>query len=298
MCPSSYNERFCSSQNACVDVYSNNQHCGGCDVACPAGTQCNFGTCTCTQAGYTLCGSTCYDLANDPRHCGSCTNSCPGNYTCTGSQCKCPDPTVGTAVRLTNNSIDEYVPAVAWDGTHVGVAYAQSTGSFSANVRFALLNPNGTLVSDRAVTTYTTDGMSSRPGLAWSGTEYALVWDNAGTSIMFQRLDATGASKGAAVDVAGGLYSPQNPAVAWSAGYGGYAVAFHLNSQLHFRRVGATAASLETVNTVSGLYVYGSRDSCCSPPRTAHGPLRRATPTTSVSRSSTPTAHARCPRRR
>ena len=32
------------------------------------------------------------------------------------------------------------------------------------------------------------------------------------------------------------------------------------NSQLHFRRVGATAASLETVNTVSGLYVYGSRD--------------------------------------
>ena len=99
-----------------VDVYSNNQHCGGCDIACPAGTQCNYGTCTCTQAGYTLCGSTCYDLANDPRHCGSCTNSCPGNYTCTGGQWKCPDPTVGTAVRLTNNSIDEYVPAVAFDG--------------------------------------------------------------------------------------------------------------------------------------------------------------------------------------
>ena len=129
MCPSSYNERFCSSQNACVDVYSNNQHCGGCDIACPAGTQCNFGTCTCTQAGFTLCGSTCYDLTNDPRHCGSCTNSCPGNYTCTGSQCKCPDPTVGTAVRLTNNSIDEYVPAVA--GRNASVSLMPKTPAAS-----------------------------------------------------------------------------------------------------------------------------------------------------------------------
>ena len=258
-CPSGL-QQYCASQNACTDTYSNNQHCGACDRACPAGTRCSAGTCVCEQAGQTLCDTTCYDLMSDPRHCGTCTNSCPGNYTCSSGQCKCPDPTVGTPVRLTNNSIDEWAPVAVWDGTHVGVAYAQRTGGGSANVRFALLNPNGSLVSDQAVTTYLLDAMRSRPGLAWSGTEYAVVSDYFSQDVMFQRLDAAGATKGSPIDVGNGESFPQNPAVAWSASYAGYSVAFYASSQLHFRRVGADASVLDPVNTVSGLGVSSGRD--------------------------------------
>lgn len=254
-CPDGH-QLYCASRNACTDVFENNQHCGACDKPCPSGTFCTSGMCWCNQPRETLCGTTCYDLANDPKHCGTCTNACPGSYVCASGECKCPDPTVGTAVRLTNNSIDEFAPAVAWDGTHFGVAYAQRIGTGGgtvfANLRFALLNLNGSVVSDQALTNYTSVGMTSGPSLVWSGSEYALVWAYV-SSGQFLRLDATGAPKGTAVAVGSG--SVANPSVAWSSSYGGYAVAYidTSNTSVNFVRIGADATSPEAVNSLVGV---------------------------------------------
>jgi hypothetical protein len=178
------------------------------------------------------------------------------------NQCKCPDPTIGAEVRVTNNALDEFRPAVAWDGTHVGVAYAQTIAGGSGtwgNVRLALLNPDGTVAADKAITSYTSVGMTGGPGLVWSGTEYAVVWVNASQNVMFQRLDANGnQTKGAAVIV--GTGSPYNPSVEWSSVYGGYAVAFINSSSLSFRRLGADASSPDAINTVTGFTVSSSKN--------------------------------------
>jgi hypothetical protein len=198
---------------------------------------------------------------------------------CTSGKCSCPSPIVGTAVRLTSNAQNDAKPSAAWDGTHVGVAYAQalSTTSSYYEIRFALLNADGTLVSDTALTDYaktsTYYGATTGPQLIWNGSEYALSWidygligtsSSIGTQVRFLRLDGTGASKGESVVVGGATgttsytSSPTHHHLAWSDSYQGYAVVYGNSSSLAFRRIGADASSLETPNVVSEAWAYTS----------------------------------------
>jgi hypothetical protein len=59
----------------CVDTTSNALHCGGCDVACPAGVACVDSECACPE-GTTLCADACVDVASDAAHCGGCDQPC------------------------------------------------------------------------------------------------------------------------------------------------------------------------------------------------------------------------------
>jgi hypothetical protein len=241
---------YCASQSACVDFYSNNQHCGACDRACPSGTTCSFGQCACNQSGFTLCGTSCYDLQTDATHCGSCTNDCPGNYACTAGQCKCPAPIVGTAVRVTNNVLDDIRVSAAWDGTHVGVAYVRVNSTTALNLRLALLNADGTLAADVSVADIT--GSLIGPELVWSGSEYALVWYNYDTGFKLVRLDAAGAAKGAPATITPSSTwdSPQSLDIAWSSSYGGYALAYRAGLNLVFRLLGADGTAPQAENSV------------------------------------------------
>jgi hypothetical protein len=79
----------------CVDPATSENHCGGCNVACPAvanGTsECTAGQCTFTcGAGFNKCGAGC-TVATDPAACGPTCAVCPApaNATpmCTNSAC-------------------------------------------------------------------------------------------------------------------------------------------------------------------------------------------------------------------
>jgi hypothetical protein len=167
-------------------------------------------------------------------------------------------------VRLTNNSLLNARPSAAWDGTHIGIAYAQAIGTSTTafEIRFALLNPDGTLVSDTALTGYAATGTTSsasRPKLLWNGTEYALTWleKQASSKVVFLRLDGTGAKKGDPVVVSAtptSSYDIDGQSLAWSEIDKGYGLAYASRNALTFRRLGADASAPQVPNTLAGAY--------------------------------------------
>jgi hypothetical protein len=268
-CPSYY-QTFCATANACVDLSSSNANCGACDKQCPAATHC-AGACVCDDTSQTLCGSSCKNLLTDTQNCGSCGKTCGGNFTCSNGACKCPAATPGSEVRLTTTTDDEHYLSAAWDGVHVGLAYL-STANGTPNVRFSLLNADGSRASDVALTTLTNalpNPQTYSPNVAWSGTEYAVTWaqyssyDNDGYSraeVIFQRVGSDGQLIGSAVTI-----TPHSltmgygkPVLAWSPNYGGYGLGYSKTTSnfstpgVVFRRIGATATAPEAEN-VFGL---------------------------------------------
>ncbi|HQP33993.1 MAG TPA: hypothetical protein PLI95_02400 [Polyangiaceae bacterium] len=72
---------------ACVDLQSNNDHCGGCGIQCTAPASCASGGCSCA-APMLFCGNACTDPRSDPWSCGACGTSCPDTSMCTDSVCQ------------------------------------------------------------------------------------------------------------------------------------------------------------------------------------------------------------------
>lgn len=72
--------------DACIDLETDNDHCGECGNACPAGVPCTAGACTC-PAGEDLCNGSCIDTMADHENCGSCDNACAANKVCWQGVC-------------------------------------------------------------------------------------------------------------------------------------------------------------------------------------------------------------------
>ncbi len=102
-----------SCGSACVDLRTNNDHCGACATKCGIGSNCQNGQCKAVtkpcqsnaecptgqvcqngqcqascQAGQTLCGSLCVDLQTNNDHCGACGQKCGIGAGCKAGSCK------------------------------------------------------------------------------------------------------------------------------------------------------------------------------------------------------------------
>jgi len=77
-CPECGSPSLTDCLGSCVDLQSNNSHCGACCNECDTvnGFTCQGGACSCLP-GLTNCSGTCVDLKADNDHCGSCGNPCP-----------------------------------------------------------------------------------------------------------------------------------------------------------------------------------------------------------------------------
>lgn len=84
----------------CVDLYTNNNHCGACSFACSQppdmGERTPTNTCLNGQCTYfcpphrSLCFGFCEDLATSTAHCGRCGNACAPNQVCHQGTCQAP----------------------------------------------------------------------------------------------------------------------------------------------------------------------------------------------------------------
>jgi hypothetical protein len=70
----------------CVDVRSDEEHCGDCDTACSGSEVCDDGTCVCPQ-GTAACDDGCVNLDVDNANCGGCGVVCEGTDTCFAGNC-------------------------------------------------------------------------------------------------------------------------------------------------------------------------------------------------------------------
>lgn len=192
-------------------------------------------------------------------------------------QCRCQNPSVGTAVRLTDNPLVDTAAVAAWDGTHVGVAYFRQIAANGTyyNLRFALLNPDGTLFKDMALTNYLDGevkaaGVSSsggstatddRPAVVWNGSEYGVLWRDYDSampnanwySMKLVRISAAGVPSAVVTVLPGAeVQSSYGPSIAWSVPYGGYIISGFDNNfsepRAFIRRVGALGTALESRN--------------------------------------------------
>ncbi|HEY3592224.1 MAG TPA: MXAN_6577-like cysteine-rich protein [Polyangiaceae bacterium] len=71
---------------ACVDLTTDELHCGSCTTACTAGQTCTLGACQC-DTGFTKCGTACVSLASDAANCGACGKACASGQVCSSSVC-------------------------------------------------------------------------------------------------------------------------------------------------------------------------------------------------------------------
>ena len=90
---------------SCVDTSTDTANCGSCGNACPAGTPCTGGTCSCPTS-LTVCGTFCVDLGTSNLNCGACGNACPATQSCVGGTCQCAAGRNHCAGRCVNEATD------------------------------------------------------------------------------------------------------------------------------------------------------------------------------------------------
>lgn len=61
----------------CVNLETNDQHCGRCNNAVPSGASCERGVPACYSSSHSICGGECVNLSYSTDHCGECGHACP-----------------------------------------------------------------------------------------------------------------------------------------------------------------------------------------------------------------------------
>ena len=72
--------------DACVNLKSNQNHCGKCNQACKGAQRCVNGQCACPK-GNDFCKGACVDLQTDKTNCGACGTQCNATEICKVGKC-------------------------------------------------------------------------------------------------------------------------------------------------------------------------------------------------------------------
>lgn len=90
-CPS--DRRACGAN--CIDIMTDRDNCGDCDVSCFPGQKCQMGRCLAECSfGESSCFDGCFNLSYNAQNCGICGNICPFGLICNRSVCTPPVTTV------------------------------------------------------------------------------------------------------------------------------------------------------------------------------------------------------------
>jgi len=124
---------------------------------------------------------------------------------------------VGSRTRITDDGALSSDPRIAWTGSEFGLSWSDRRDG-NDEIYFARVSAAGAQIgSDMRVTNDT--AQSHSPGIAWSGSEIAVVWvdDRDGSyEIFFARLSPTGTKVGTDVQVTSTTGFIFNPLVVWS----------------------------------------------------------------------------------
>jgi len=125
---------------------------------------------------------------------------------------------VGTATRVTSAAGMSRVPAIAWSGSEYGIVWEDNRDAGDKEIYFARVGADGAKIgSDVRLTVLPGQGLE--PAIAWSGSEYAVTWQDDGwvnSEIGFVRLDPTGTIVGSMVQVTDDSNVSARPDIVWT----------------------------------------------------------------------------------
>lgn len=173
---------------------------------------------------------------------------------------------VGTAdTRLESTTSSQKYPRGAWTGSRFGVTW-QDDRSGGYEIMFRLVNEDMT-PSGTATRLTEADGMSRVPHVAWSGSEFGVVWednrDGGDQEIWFTRVAADGTEVGSDVRLTDMAGQSLDPRIAWTGSRWGVVWqddGYH-NSEIAFMLLDPDAATVPTpIRVTTDSHVSASPD--------------------------------------
>ncbi|MDP1830234.1 MAG: MopE-related protein [Archangium sp.] len=153
--------------------------------------------------------------------------------------------------RVSNTNGSSAHPAIAWNGQTWGLVYSDDLGGADSDLFFRALSATGQPAA-AAVRITNLAGDSNWPDLVWTGSNYAVAWEDARLGanrqdLFFQRLDRTGAKIGAEVRITTDAGRQSSPILKWNGT--GFALVWTDyrnagNREIYFRRLAADGSAV------------------------------------------------------
>ena len=149
-------------------------------------------------------------------------------------------------VRVSNTIGSSTHPAIAWNGQSWGLLYSDDLGTNTSQLFYRPLAANGN-PSAAAIKLTMSSGDADWPDLVWTGTSYALAWEDsrAGAGkqdLYFERFDRNGTRLGGEVRVTTDPARQSSPILKWNGSGFGLVWTDYRNTnnrEIYFRRLAA-----------------------------------------------------------
>lgn len=151
-----------------------------------------------------------------------------------------------TDTRVSNTNGTSTHPALAWNGQSWGLVYSEQPASGDSELWYRPLSATGQPMGN-ALRLTNSSGDSDWPDLVWTGSSYALAWEDLRNTaskhdLYFQRFDRNGTRVGGEVRVTNNAERQSSPILKWNGA--GFALVWtdyrnSGNREIYFRRLAA-----------------------------------------------------------
>lgn len=154
-------------------------------------------------------------------------------------------------IRVSNTNGTSAHPALAWNGQTWGLVYSESVNNADSELWYRPLAANGQ-PSGAALRLTNSAGDSDWPDLVWTGSHYALAWEdlrNTGSKqdLYFQRFDRSGTRIGGEVRVTNNAERQSSPILKWNGNSFALVWTDYRNAgnrEIYFRRLAADGSAV------------------------------------------------------
>ena len=184
-----------------------------------------------------------------------CTSDCTWSVCCSSTEMICNNnyddncngvideySKIGSDVRITNDPEHSDFPALQWTGSEFGIAWVDTREDINGEIYFARITSDGIKIGDNVRIT-NDPSVSRNPDLAWTGSEFGLVWSDGRTSasslqIYFTKITRDGTKILGDLRITNTSSHMESPSLEWTGSeFGVASMNTTTDGQLYFNRI-------------------------------------------------------------